>query len=407
MMLLADHIANAYHSLRRNRSRTLLTILGITIGVASITSILVISAGVRQMINAPLQSFDGRLLVVKPEVKSPSVSMLTKPLAEQSYATSPLMSSDVALIRAVPGVDAVAPVMIVDGLLKYNDSVAEGGIIVATTPDFVKLAGVSLVSGQFLDDDLQSSSVVVGQQLAIELFGTDQAVGQLLTVHGSPLTVVGVAQSDDRSVNYNGVDLNQAVMVNFDKGLAFHGGQAQIQQIDVLANSAVAVPGLVPTISDKLYKSHQVDDFTVLTGSQIADNSNQFFSGMSAILTAIAAISLVVGGVGVMNIMLVGVAERIREVGVRKAIGASSGMIAMQFLTESALLSLLGGVLGVALGYAAAFGLSIFLGFSLVLSWQSIVIGVGVAVGVGVLFGLYPALRASRKNVIEALRQYH
>jgi ABC-type antimicrobial peptide transport system permease subunit len=184
-------------------------------------------------------------------------------------------------------------------------------------------------------------------------------------------------------------------------------GVLQIQQINVRSDSIESLNQVIIEINKTLLKNHlNQADFTVLSGEQIAQPTNQLFYAIAGMTTAIAAISLLVGGIGIMNIMLVSVAERTREIGIRKALGASNYDIVAQFLIESLALSLGGGALGYILGYLVAFGISTFLTFDPIFTWQIAGIAIGVSLVIGTLFGLYPAIRAARKDPISALRQY-
>lgn len=406
--MFIDHLEGAFSSLRRNRGRTLLTVTGITIGIASVTCILAISGGVTRMISGQIDAYSNRLAVVRPGVQTHDPNLFANPVSQQSFSTSTLSDADVKALDNLESVEAVVPVMTLTGTLKSTTDTVKNNVILATTPDFPKVANISIKTGQFLDDVTNDSTVVIGEQLAINLFGTDQAIGQILTVRGQDLTVIGVMKNVENPINYNNVDLNQAVVVSFTRGTLFHHGRPQIQQINILADKSSKLGEVTRDVNARLLEQHLgEEDFTIVTGQDISKPSNQLFVAMTNVMTAIAAISLVVGGIGVMNIMLVGVAERTREIGIRKAIGASNGMIVMQFLTEAMMMSLLGGFLGYVLGYLAAFIISTFLYFAPAFTWVSAVAALGMSVLVGLAFGLYPAYRASRKNTIEALRQYH
>ena len=406
--MLFDHIGNAYQTLRRNRARTILTTLGIAIGIASVTCILAISSGVSQMIGGQIEQFDGRLAVIRPGIQTRDPNALTNPIAQQSFSTSTLTEADVQAITGMANVDAVVPLMTIDGTLKFNDRSVKDNVVLATTPTFADLSGLKMKSGQFLGDETGNSTAVIGEQLATELFDTDQPIGQIFTMRGEKFTVIGVIKKSNNPINYNNVDLNHAVIVSFERGKLFHQGRSQIQQIDVLANTPNALTTVTRDARTKLLAQHLgEEDFTITTGTDITKASNQLFTAITGVLTAIAAISLFVGGIGIMNIMLVGVAERTREIGIRKAVGASHHTIVTQFLIESLLMSLLGGVIGYLLGYLLAFIISVFLYFAPAFTWTTAVIALAMAVVVGVFFGMYPALKASRKNTIESLRQYH
>lgn len=406
--MLTDHIANAYQALRRNRARTLLTVLGIAIGIASITCILAISGGVQQMIGKQVGDIDGHLAVIRPGQQTRDPNALLSPVAQQTFSTSTLTEADVAAVAKVPGVQAAVPLMTIDGTVKTDQNTISNNVVLATTPDFDKVADFSMKSGQFLDEITDDNTAVVGEDLSNELFNTDRPIGQTFTMRGVEFTVVGVIKRKDNPINFNNINLNQAVVVSFERGQLFHQGRAQIQQIDVLVDRSADLHNVAGSLQDTLLSSHLGEkDFIIATGSDIARPTNKLFSAITDVMTAIAAISLFVGGIGIMNIMLVGVAERTREIGIRKAVGASHGTILSQFVIESLIMSLLGGLLGYLLGITIAFGVSIFLYFTPAITWQTAVAALVMAVSVGVLFGIYPAIKAARKNTIESLRQYH
>ena len=407
-LLLIDHIESAYETLRRNRARSILTTLGITIGIASVTCILALSSGVSHMISGQIADHRDQLLVVRPGLQSRDPNAITNPVAQQSFSTSTITEMDVEAVSKVKGVQSAVPVMTITGTLKSSSDTVEDNVVLATTPDFAKVADISMRSGQFLDSLTDNNTAVIGQQLAIDLFGTDLPVGQTFTMRNERFTVIGIMRTAKNPINYNNVDLNQAAVVSFERGKLFHQGRAQIQQIDVLAEPGQNLSEMSKRITDAILQKHLGErDFSVVSGDEISRPSNALFMALTQVLTAIAAISLLVGGIGVMNIMLVGVTERTREIGIRKAVGASNGNIVTQFLIESLLMSLVGGILGYFLGYIAAFAISTFLYFAPAFTWLTAGMALAMSVVVGVLFGLYPALKAARKDTIESLRQYH
>lgn len=407
-MMIYDHIENAYQTLRRNRARSVLTTLGITIGIASVTCILALSSGVSRMIGGQIADTNGQLIVVRPGVQTRDPNAITNPVAQQSFSTSTLTEADVDALSELSGVSLLAPVMTINGTLRSKSDTIHDNVVLATTPDFAKLANVQMRTGQFLDEATDNNTAVVGQQLAIDLFGTDLPIGQVFSMRGESFTVIGVMRADKNLINYNNVDLNHAVVVSFERGKLFHQGRAQIQQIDILAKDQADVQRVASEVKAKILQKHLGEqDFTVAVGSDITRPTNALFTALTQVLTAIAAISLLVGGIGVMNIMLVGVAERTREIGIRKAVGASNGTIVTQFLIESLMMSLVGGLLGYFLGYFVAFVISTFLYFAPAFTWFTAMAALLMAVLVGVIFGLYPALKAARKDTIESLRQYH
>jgi ABC-type antimicrobial peptide transport system permease subunit len=406
--LFFDHIENAVHSLRRNRGRTILTTLGMTIGIASVTCILALSSGVSQMIYRQIDAHSAQLTVVRPGIQTRDPNALTNPVAQQSFSTSSLTEQDVDLITKLPGIRTAVPLMTVNGTLKSSSETVVDNVVLATTPAFADIAGIEMKSGQFLDEVTDNSTAVVGEQLAIDLFGTDRPISSTFTIRGQTFTVIGVIKNSSNPINFNNIDLNHAAVVSFAQGKLFHQSRAQIQQIDVLAKEGTSLPQVHDRIHKTLLASHLgEEDFSIVSGKDIGKPTNELFKAMTSVMTAIAAISLVVGGIGIMNIMLVGVAERTREIGIRKAVGASNGDIVMQFLMESLLISLMGGVFGYLAGYVLAFIVSTLLYFPPAFTWPVAAIALALALVVGVVFGLYPATRAARKDTIESLRQYH
>lgn len=406
--LLFEHLRTAIDSLRLTRTRTSLTILGITIGIASVTSIVILSHGLSSVLGGQVSQMGDNLSVVRPASLKADVNSVAAPISQQGYSTSTLTEQDYINIRNLDGVAAAAPLMTINGTPRAGGTTVANSVVVATTPALAETTDLPIREGQFIDSVTTRNTAVIGSQMAIDLFGTDVPIGQTFTLRGQDFTVIGVLRPTHNPINYNNIDFDHTIIVGLEDGKTFHQGTPQIQQINVKAKDANKLADITRQIDAKLTHAHSGEkDFTIVHGQDIARPTGQFFTTVTAVMTAIAAISLLVGGIGVMNIMLVGVAERTREIGLRKAVGASNANIIGQFMTESLLMTLCGGVLGIILGYLIALSIGSFVMLVPEFHWMFIVVGLGVAVGVGLLFGLFPAIKAARKDPIESLRQYH
>ena len=388
--------------------RSNLTMLGITIGVASITTILSLSGGATKIVSSQVDALGGNIAVIRPGASSESpLRDLAQFSSAQHFAASTLTENDVSTIQAIKHVASVAPMMILSGSVKAVSGVAVNAAIIATTPALEGVSGLNVQDGQFLDPNLSPYTAVIGPQLSVDVFGTETSIGKTIAIRGQSFIVIGVLKRQNNPINYNGVDFDQSAIIGQYAGRSFNQSALQIQQIDVRSDTIGNLDKVITDSNKALLKNHLGEaDFSVLSGDQIAQPTNRLFTAIASTTTAIASISLLVGGIGIMNIMLVSVAERTREIGIRKALGASNGDVVAQFLIESLALSIGGGISGYLIGYLVAFGISSFLPFFPMFSWGIAGIAIGVSLVIGTLFGIYPAVRASRKDPIEALRQY-
>lgn len=409
-LLLRNHISVARESLRRNRLRTTLTTLGITLGVACITVILALSYGATQLIRDQVQALGGNIAVIRPGSDKPVHDLRDAiiPLGGDSFTVSSLTERDYVTISELDGVAEAAPLMSVTGSVSSASGKYTNAPIVATTPSLATISDLKIQDGQFIDNVTNQNTAVIGHQLSVDMFGTAQSIGQTFKIRGQQFTVIGILKPVNDSINYNNLNINNAAIISLDSGKSFNQGIAQIRQINVKAKDADNLPKLTGQINQLVADNHGGEhDFSILTGEKIAHPTSTLFNLVGIIAVIISTISLIIGGIGIMNIMLANVAERTREIGIRKAVGASDYHITFQFLIEALVMSVSGGVIGFLFGYAVALLLGTFLPFSPGFSWQVPVAAIGTSVVVGVLFGIYPAIRAARKNPIEALRQYH
>jgi len=407
-MNIAQSIIEALESLNANKLRSGLTILGIVIGVAAVISMLAIGEGAQQTITGSISGIGTNLLFVfrgnmVQEVRNP------KPLTLED-------ANAIADPFAAPSVAAVAPV------LRGNGEIAASGeqtttSIIGATPEYFPLRNYTLSEGEYLTEEYllgRASVVLLGSEVADKLFGRQEGiVGETVRIEGQPFRVIGVLASKGGGMLGSEDD---RVVVPFSAAqarLIHRSGRNRIDLLLVQAVSAGAALQAAEEVSQILRQRHRtaigVDDFTVFSQKDFLSTAQTVTSVLTIFLGGIAGISLLVGGIGIMNIMLVSVTERTREIGLRKALGARKRDILVQFLAESSLLSLLGGVVGIALGWLISFIVGRIAAnsgtlFNPSIGVNSVLLATLFSAAVGLFFGIYPASRAANLEPVEALR---
>lgn len=400
------HLKLARTSIQENRTRSFLTCLGIAIGVASIILILSLMGSISQLIAGQVKNIGANLIVVRPKSTKDMVTGVIEELtASNSYQKSNLTLKDIGIISELENITAVAPIAISTNTVVTDKNQINSVVVLGTQEDFIKIQPLDLKYGSFINENSENT-VVVGHMLSLKLFNTMNAVGKTLTLMGEKFIVSGVLSQVEESINFSNVDFDNALIMNIG-ALDKVSGSTQIQQINIKTKNTASLIDVTKNIQKNLmeYKKGE-NNFMVISGKQITHPASSLFMIISSMLALVAGISLIVGGIGVMNIMLVSVAERTHEIGVRKAVGASSQNILMQFLFEALILSLMGGVLGLVLGYMLAFFISIMTPFKPYISVEIILMTFLTTLIVGVLFGIYPALKAATKNPIDSLKHY-
>ena len=405
--VLKTNIENALESLRANCLQTFLTMLGVMIGISSVVIIFSLSGGVSSMISNQIMSEGGALAVIRPkELTANNKNVITSLATSRAFTQSSIKNEDLGLISKAKDVSAVAPLANFSAKVK-GDGEEKYANLLATSPNLDQTTSLKVREGQFIAESANANTVVIGDQMAIDLFGTTQALGKEISMKGEKFIVIGVLAHQSSPINFSNVDFNNTAIIPYVTAKRIIGENLQIQQVNIRVKSVNKLSQVQKEIENGILKNHNGEqDFEVLTGKNISHPSDKFIELSTVILAIVASVSLVVGGIGIMNIMLVNVSERTREIGIRKALGANNRHILFQFLTESMIISLSGGFFGYLIGYAFSFGVSMFLPFSPIISWQIAVLVCGVSVIVGVIFGLYPAFRAARKDPIVSLRQY-
>lgn len=407
-LLLRTHLSIALDSLHRNRARTFLSALGIAIGVASIVLIMSLTGGIGSLISASSDKNNANLILVRPSTgKELAENLIDELTANNQYAKSSLTLDDTTSIAKLGNIEAVSPIASNISAVTIGDKSYQSINVVATNADLIKTAKLALKNGQFFEESgTHNNAAVIGHDLATKLFGTTDILARTFQYGDQKFIIIGVLEKTDSPINYNGVDFDNSILIDINFANSFESS-IQIQQINVRTTTTDSTESVAEEIKTKLTNSKKGDTtFQVLTGSSNFQPAGSLLSIISSMLTLVASISLVVGGVGIMNIMLVSVSERTREIGIRKAVGASSGNILLQFLFESIILSFIGGIMGIALGYATAFAISLITPFAPHISWSILGITCLTSLIVGVIFGVYPAAKAATKDPITSLKVY-
>lgn len=406
-LLIRTHYNLAKTSLKQNKARSFLTCLGIAIGVASIILILSLTGSINRLISTQVKALGDDIIIIRPSADKDAIDNIIEELTTSNqYTKSNLTLKDVDAIKTIKNVTAVSPIAISEHTL-YGERTINSGTVVGTNSDLQKVLNLTLKDGTFIKDfgtSALTNTAVIGHDLSLQLFGTAESIGQTFTLQGQRFIITGLLAQSEDPINFNNVNFDNVVLVQADS-LAKIDQNVQVQQINIHVDNVSSVPATASEIEQTLIKNKNGDhNWSISYGDQISHPAGTLFNIISGMLTLVAGISLIVGGIGVMNIMLVSVGERTHEIGVRKAIGATNMNIFLQFLFESLILSLLGGIIGFMLGYVLAFLVSTITPFAPYISWQIVLAMVYISLVVGTIFGLFPAIKAARKNPIDSLK---
>ena len=380
----------ALKSILTNKMRSFLTMLGIIIGVLAVVVLVGIAEGTSSEVTSSIESLGTHLLTVN--IRSPR---------------NELTLSDLRTLTENDSVTAVAPVLTQSVTVKAGDVSYDEGSIIGTVPEYAQIRDQQVQSGRFLtnpDLDNRSYVAVIGSEVAMELFGTQKVVGEIMSIGGMNYTIVGVLEEQGSSLSGSG---DNQIVIPFTLAQRLYNA-ASIQTFYAAASPSEEIELAEYVIGDyldaNLGSGDSDEKYTIYSQSEMLETLTDTTQTLALMLGGIAGISLLVGGIGIMNIMLVSVTERTREIGIRKAIGASRGNILLQFLVEALVVSVMGALIGLLLSVAAGSLLSGWLSIRIDISPAMALFAIGFSVVVGLIFGLYPANKASRLRPIEALR---
>jgi len=392
-------LKSAFEDFSRNKGRTFLTSLGIVIGVLSVVILIAFGLGLKKYINDQFQSLGSNIIRVVPGqiLKGGSFS------ASSGMSTIRFDSRDVLKLQRVKSASYVIPIVTRAIAVSIGKGTEPATLYASTHDIFLALNLKTRFGNIFTKTDLEKRSkiAVIGPKIAAKLFGTeDAALGKIIKIDSQNFRVQGVLESKGGG-GFGGPDLDSFIYMPHTTAQVFNPDK-KFYAIIVKSSSDVSITTAKDEIKTALLKRYKEDDFSVIDQAELLGAIEGIFGMLNTVLVAIAAVSLVVGGIGIMNIMYVTVTERIKEIGIRRALGARKADVLLQFLVESVALSILGGLLGLGLAYLIVFFLQAF--FPAYIDVNSVILALGVSSVIGVVFGVFPAKKAADLSPIDAIR---
>lgn len=405
--MIMSNIKMALASIRSARWRSLLTMLGIIIGVASVMITLSLGEGVKQQIGAQINDYGSDLITVRPGrpfVTDNSMFGVGSLLINRT--TGQLTEKDVKIVSNAQNVRISSPLSVVSGLARYENNTYSSGLIIGANSNLPELINHKVEFGAFFSVGEEARNVaVLGPEAARELFQENIPIGKTFNLRNQEFIVRGIFEEFQSNPFAPGGDFNKAIFIPYVTATTITAGSTPVIEILAKPSSPAELNEARQSIRERLLKAHGgQEDFVVLTQNENHEANSEVLSLLSTMIAGIAAISLLVGGVGIMNVMLVSVTERMREIGIRKAIGATNRQIYGQFMVEAVVLSVVGSIIGVMVAVITNFGLRMFTDLKPIIHISTAFWAVGVAVLVGIIFGTAPAIKAARKDPISALR---
>ncbi len=400
-MTIQDTLHETYSALSANKIRSGLTMLGIIIGISSVIAMVSIGQGAQTSIQASIQSIGSNLIMVYPGAqRGPGAQVSTG----RGQARTLVLSDADAIKKEISNIKDVAPEL--SGRYQVTSKGKNTNTsVVGVTPSYTTVRNMEIEEGSFVPNSL-SKVAVIGPTVKTDLFADTDPIGQSIRIKGIEFKVIGLTKAKGGSGFGSQDDM---IFIPLSSAQKFLAGDDYVSTISVQGNDAETLTALQQDITSLLLERHKIKDpaaadFSTFNQADIVATASSVTSTFTILLGAVAGISLLVGGIGIMNMMLTTVTERTREIGLRKAIGAKARDINRQFLVEAVALTFIGGLVGIVLGWSISFGVSYFGILQTTVSVSSILLAFGVSAAIGIVFGYYPARRASRLNPIEALR---
>lgn len=408
-LLINDNARMALSSIRTSKLRSLLTMIGIIIGVASVIMAVSLGEGLRRQVVETNQAGNSNLVTVRSGaiVSRDKSGGITDINYLASLGANTLTEHDYESLKKLPEAGMIVPLGTISGLASNFDGETYGqATIIATTSDLPSIIGQELPYGGFFKDENSGrNAVVIGKRVAEELFDENVPLGKLISIRGQDFVVGGVFDEFKTNPLSAVSDLNKAIFVSYPTAKSLTNSNPSIYQLLALPRGETSPQQLAKAIRTQMLKNHgEQEDFSVLMAEETDQVARSTVSVGASFVAGIAAISLVVGGIGIMNIMFVSVTERTREIGVRKSLGATNRQIRSQFLIEASVISIVGGIIGVGTAVLGNMLIMLFTDLRPAMTLEIVLLAVGVSALVGIVFGTAPAVQAARKDPIESLR---
>jgi ABC-type antimicrobial peptide transport system permease subunit len=406
--LTRGHVKAGIDSVRGSKLRNFWTVLGVIIGVASVILVVGIGDGIKQQISDQFRQAGNDVITVRPgqlQFNGSSNADVLSLLSGVSM-TGALTSQDVSTIARTPEVATAVPLSAQTAKVQGDGGTYTNGLVIGTSEALPSLLNASLSSGAFIGDySGTGNAVVLGANVAAALFNEDVPLGLSMTIGGQSFVVAGIFNQFPDIPLSQDAEFNNAVFIDYGMAQNLSNNAASTYEILARSSNLSQTTNVARAISQRLNAAHGgQNEFSVVVQNQDINNSNPTLNLLTKLIASVAAISLLVGGIGIMNVMLVSVAERMHEIGIRKAIGATDRQILSQFMVEATMLSLAGGVIGIIISFVVDLALRLLTDVAPSISWQIVLLSLGVSLCIGITFGSIPAFKAARKDPIDALR---
>lgn len=402
--MLSEYYKMALSSIRGAKFRSFLTMFGIIIGVSSVVTIVGLGEGVKQQVSTQADAVSDSLIVVRPGKRAEAKAFSLDSLRSFVSSTGSLSEKDWRDTEKVTGVASAVPVGILSGIVGYEDDEYIGGNIIASTERLPALLNQKVEFGEFFTEkDYARNIAIIGKDVAEKLFKENVPVGKSLSIRGKNFIVQGIFEQQ-KSGSFAALNVNNSVIIPFDAARQV-GGSIQLMQVYVEAQTPEDVTKVASAVRETLKANHAgQEDFTILEKEEALEATNEVFYQITLFIAGVAFISFIVGGIGIMNIMFATVSERTHEIGIRKAIGATNSQILGQFIMESVVLSVVGGVIGISFAFLINAVIRVTTDLQPVTTLNIVLLVGGLSVLTGIVSGLLPAARAAHKDPITALR---